>query len=157
MPANIAHMLICHKAIERVNNLLKETEQGFFKIIDQTEPVDYRAYLNLGSMGPDLFYYSEPLKTVHDLIFDKRAQASGVELWSYNLHSINPREFAVKLLSLVFRDAIKEGNKYKIEEIDLKKVAFIAGYLTHVAADQIIHPLINEKKSLTSIKINPLL
>lgn len=143
MPANIAHMLICHKAVERVKNLLLDDKHAFIQSIDQTTPTDYRAYLNLGSMGPDLFYYSKSIKALHDIIFDKKIHATGVEPWSYHLHSIKPVDFVLNLIMIVFKDLKIDDGRRILEEEDVKKLAFITGFLSHMAADQIIHFVVN--------------
>ncbi len=49
MPANIAHMLICNKAVKVLQDG-GEYEQ-FIDILDSEK---YKAYLNLGAVGPDL-------------------------------------------------------------------------------------------------------
>ena len=58
MPANIAHMIIAHKALALLQ------AKGFKELADFAAMLDdpakgklYRAYMNLGSVGPDLYYY----------------------------------------------------------------------------------------------------
>jgi hypothetical protein len=47
------------------------------------------------------------------------------------------------LIQIVFSDAEREGKKAKFGVNDIRKLAYIAGHLSHIAADQIIHPLVN--------------
>jgi hypothetical protein len=70
-------------------------------------------------------------------------QAKGVTPWSYHLHSHKPNEFPLKLVEIIFSDVIREKGKVKLYEDDIRKLAYIAGHLTHIAADQIIHPVVN--------------
>jgi hypothetical protein len=95
-------------------------------------------------MGPDLFYYSSLIGAAKDVLVDGYVQAKGVEPWSYQLHSMRPNEFPLKLLEIVFRDAKRENGEAVLDVDDIRKLAFIAGYLTHIAADQIIHPVVNQ-------------
>ena len=58
MPANIAHMLIAHKTIERLKTKAGNKVADFANMIDDTSKTkNCRAYMNLGSVGPDLYYY----------------------------------------------------------------------------------------------------
>ena len=59
MPASIAHMVIAHNAL----TLLKD--KGFKELADFAALLDdpakdslCQAYMNLGSIGPDLYYYA---------------------------------------------------------------------------------------------------
>lgn len=145
MPANIAHMLICHKSLKKLKEKNIPQLSKYIDILSSTEEnANYKAYMNLGSLGPDMFYYSSLISGVKDMLKDGYIQAKGVEPWSYHLHSINPRQFPLKLIEIVFRDAKKENGQYILEKQDYCRIAFIAGYLTHIAADQIIHPIVNK-------------
>ena len=151
MPSNVAHMLICHKAIQKLKEKGIDEYTEFATLLDDSsKKKNYRAYMNLGSLGPDLFYYSRLLEGVKSMLVDGYVQAKGVEPWSYHLHSYMPNKFPLKLTEIVFRDAIREKDairkkgEVKLVEDDYRKLAFIAGFLTHVAADQIIHPIVNE-------------
>ncbi len=143
MPANIVHMLIAHKALQKLKEKgIKEFTQ-FAEMLDDTSKRNSRAYLNLGSIGPDLYYYAEIGKNIKDLITEKFVQAKGVTPWSYHLHSHRPNEFPLKLAEIMFSDAIRKNGKTKLEDDDIRKLAYIAGHLTHMAGDQIIHPVVN--------------
>lgn len=144
MPANIAHMLIAHKAVDKLRDKgIPEYAEIVNILLDNTDGRNYQAYMNLGSMGPDLFYYSSLLGAAKDMIIDGYVQAKGVEPWSYQLHSIRPNEFPLKLVEIVFRDVKREDGNVVLEVDDIRKLAFIAGYLSHIAADQTIHPVVN--------------
>lgn len=143
MPANIVHMLIAHKAIQKLKEKGIKEFTKFAETLDDTSKRNCRAYLNLGSIGPDLYYYVEISKNIKDLIKEKFVQAKGVTPWSYHLHSHRPNEFPLKLVEIVFCDAIRKNGKTKLEDDDFRKLAYIAGHLTHIAGDQIIHPIVN--------------
>jgi hypothetical protein len=144
MPANIVHMLTAHKAIQKLKEKGVKEFTEFAEILDYTSARNCRAYLNLGSIGPDLYYYVKRLRLLKDLLIDKFVQAKGVTPWSYHLHSHQPNVFPLKLLEIMFSDVIRKNGKTELEDDDIRKLAYIAGHLTHIAADQIIHPVVNK-------------
>lgn len=135
MPANIAHLLICNKAVK---NLEGEYEK-FISILDDKA---HKPYLNLGSIGPDLSYYGSMYGGLKSLLFDKSDKPLGVDGWAYHLHSKNPHQFPLTLIELTWKDTWWYSKDWKDE--DHFKFAFTCGYLSHMAADQIIHPKVNE-------------
>ena len=137
MPANVAHMIICNKAVKVLQDG-GEYEQ-FIDILDSPE---YKSFLNLGSLGPDLSYYGSKIKGLINLIIKKTDKPLGVDGWSYYLHSRNPNRFPLTLTELTWRDTRWDEQEWKGE--DFPKFAFTCGYLSHMAADQIIHPFVNE-------------
>lgn len=144
MPANVTHMLIAHKALQTLKTKGIDEFTEFATMLDDTaRSKNYKAYVNLGSMGPDLYYYAKLSSSVKDMLKEGFVQAKGVTPWSYHLHSHRPNEFPLKLVEIIFSDVIREDDKVKLLEDDIKKLAYIAGHLTHIAADQIIHPLVN--------------
>jgi hypothetical protein len=144
MPANIAHMLIAHKAFQTLKTKGIDEFAKFTKLLDDaSRSKNYRAYINLGSLGPDLYYYAKMTTSVKDMLKEGFVQAKGVTPWSYHLHSSRPNEFPLKLIEIIFSDVIRQKGKVKLEPDDIKKLAYIAGHLTHIAADQIIHPVVN--------------
>jgi hypothetical protein len=56
MPANVAHMLICNKAVKVLQD--GGEYQQFIDILDSKI---YKPFLNLGSVGPDLSYYGSQI------------------------------------------------------------------------------------------------
>ena len=144
MPANVTHMLIAHKALQTLKTKGVEEFAEFAEVLDDTSRgKNYKAYVNLGSLGPDLYYYSKLFSSVKDMLKEGYVQAKGVTPWSYHLHSHRPNEFPLKLVEVIFSDVIREKGNVKLYEDDIRKLAYIAGHLTHVAADQIIHPIVN--------------
>lgn len=137
MPANIAHMLICNKAVK----LLQDggEYEAFINILDADER---KPYLNLGSVGPDLSYYGSQWEGMKSLLFEQSDKPLGVDGWSYLLHSKDPNRFPLTLIELTWKDTRWETQEW--EGNDLDKFAFTCGYLSHMAADQIIHPLVND-------------
>jgi hypothetical protein len=144
MPASIAHMLIAHKAIGKLKEKGVKEFTAFAEMLDDSSAKrNYRAYVNLGSAGPDLYYYGEISSSLKDMLTENFVQAKGVTPWSYHLHSCKPNEFALKLVEIIFSDVVRKKGKIELYEDDIKKLAYVAGHLTHIAADQIIHPVVN--------------
>lgn len=144
MPANIAHMLIAHKALALLKRQAVQEFADFAKLLDDTSRgKNFRTYMNLGSLGPDLYYYAKITSSIKDMLKEGFVQAKGVTPWAYHLHTNRPNMFALRLSEILFSDAVKEKGKVKLYDDDIRKLAYIAGHLTHIAADQIIHPVVN--------------
>jgi len=144
MPANITHMLIAHKALQTLKAKGIDEYRQFAETLDNDSGSrNYKAYMNLGSLGPDLYYYNRLASSVKDMLQEGFVQAKGVTPWSYHLHSSRPNEFPLNLVEIIFSDVIKEDGKVILYDDDMRKLAYIAGHLTHIAADQIIHPVVN--------------
>ena len=144
MPANITHMLIAHKALQTLKAKGVDEYKQFAEMLDNaSEDGNYKAYVNLGSLGPDLYYYSNMSSSLTDMLKEGFVQATGVTPWSYHLHSHRPNEFPLKLVQVIFSDAVREKSRVNLYDDDMRKLAYIAGHLTHIAADQIIHPVVN--------------
>jgi len=135
MPASIAHMLISRKSREEIAGM--EIFKDFGAILEQ-----HKEYMELGSLGPDLPYYESRVKGIINLLLDRSDKPMGVDQWSYQLHSKDPNIFPLKMLEIMWRESNPEMDKW--EEDDQQRFAFICGFLTHIAADQIIHPLVNK-------------
>jgi len=137
-------MLIAHKALQKMKIKGIDEFAEFAGVLDDTSRgKNYKAYVNLGSLGPDLYYYSKVSSSVKDMLKEGFVQAKGVTPWSYHLHSYKPNEFPLKLVEIIFSDVIREKDSVKLYDDDIRKLAYIAGHLTHIAADQIIHPIVN--------------
>jgi hypothetical protein len=144
MPANITHMLIAHKALQTLKAKgIDEYKQFAETLDDASSSSNYKAYVNLGSLGPDLYYYNRLSSSIKDMLKEGFVQAAGVTPWSYHLHSHRPNEFPLKLVEIIFSDVIRENGNVKLYDDDMRKLAYIAGHLTHIASDQIIHPVVN--------------
>ena len=144
MPANITHMLIAHKALQTLKAKGIDQYKQFAEELDDTSrSKNYKAYVNLGSLGPDLYYYNRLSSSIKDMLKEGFVQAKGVTPWSYHLHSHRPNEFPLKLVEIIFSDVIRENGQVNLYDDDMRKLAYIAGHLTHIAADQIIHPVVN--------------
>lgn len=142
MPASVAHMVIAHKALQRLEHSDVEGLAAFARMLDDKDGL-YRTYMNLGSIGPDLYYYANMAQSAKDMLLDGFVQATGVTPWSYHLHSCRPSEFPLNLCAVLFSDVVWDGDDVVLDDDDMRKLAYIAGHLTHIAADQIIHPLVN--------------
>ena len=152
MPANIAHMLIAHKALQQLKRRGVPEYAEFAERLDRNRPPGATApeagspksYVNLGSMGPDLYYYTSLGRAARDMLVDGFVAARPVTPWSYHLHSHSPNQFPLKLVEILFRDANRENGTVVLDDTDVCRLAYIAGHLTHIAADQIIHPVVNQ-------------
>lgn len=137
-------MLIAHKALQKLKTKGIDEFTEFAEELDKdSRKENYKSYVNLGSLGPDLYYYTKLSSSVIDMLKEGFVRAKGVTPWSYHLHSHRPNEFPLKLVEIIFSDAIRTNGKVNLYEDDKRKLAYIAGHLTHIAADQIIHPLVN--------------
>jgi len=98
-------------------------------------------YMELGSVGPDLPYYGNLLRAALTILLDRPDKPMGVDQWSYQLHSKDPDVFPLKMLEIIRKEA--RTAKREWDKDDLRKLAFLCGFLTHMAGDQIIHPVVN--------------
>ncbi|NOR66715.1 MAG: hypothetical protein GQ528_05095 [Woeseiaceae bacterium] len=145
MPANVTHMLIAHKALQTLKAKGIDEFAEFAELLDDTSRKNnYKAYVNLGSLGPDLYYYAKLSGSIKDMLKEGFVQAKGVTPWAYHLHSHRPNEFPLKLVEIIFSDVVRENGKVTLDKDDFRKLAYVAGHLTHIAADQIIHPVVNK-------------
>jgi hypothetical protein len=137
-------MLIAHKALQKLKDKgVAEFVQFAEMLDDASRNKNYKAYVNLGSVGPDLYYYGQMGSNIKDLLIEGFVQAKAVTPWAYHLHSCRPNEFPLKLVEIIFSDAIRENGRIKLYDDDIRKLAYVAGHLTHMAGDQIIHPVVN--------------
>ncbi|RPJ50027.1 MAG: hypothetical protein EHJ95_07915, partial [Methanobacteriota archaeon] len=73
MPANIAHMVIVHKAFELLRTQGPGELQEFARMIDdpvQRRENDYWKYMNLGGIGPELYYYVSMAQSGWDMLME---------------------------------------------------------------------------------------
>jgi hypothetical protein len=135
MPASIAHMLISRSVRTQLTEDSTVSKQ-FVEILNS-----HATCMELGSLGPDLPYYESMMKGALDIILKRSDKPMGVDQWSYQLHSKDPNLFPLKMIEITWKETALEKEEW--DEDDHGKFAFICGYLTHVAADQIIHPIVN--------------
>ena len=137
-------MLIAHKALQTLKAKGVPEYEEFANLIEDTSKQrNFKAYMNLGSLGPDLYYYAKMASSIKDLLVEGFVKAKGVTPWAYHLHSHKPNEFPLKLVEVIFSDVIRKNGKVLLGDDDYRKLSYIAGHLTHIAADQIIHPVVN--------------
>ena len=137
MPANIAHLLICNKSVKAL-----EDGGGYEEFIRVLDSDECKPYLNLGSIGPDLSYYGSQWQGLKNLLFEQSDKPLGVDGWSYLLHSKEPNQFPLTLIEVTWKDTRWEEPEWQDE--DPFKFAFACGFLSHMAADQIIHRKVND-------------
>ena len=138
MPANIAHILIAHKAAKKLRE--EDTETGDLLLSKNN-------HFYLGSIGPDLPSYktSKLIKAALKSLFvrpfvdelDPQEEDA-----SFFLHSTRPHLFPFYLMETNMSYAGIKDDKIIKEEFNNAVFAFVMGYVTHLAADQIIHRLV---------------
>ena len=134
MPASVAHMLIFDDVLSEI-----EKDKDFEELVKVLK--DNLNYGHLGSIGPDLPYYQGVINTAIHFAISKNTKPAPIEKWSGQLHSKNPNIFPLKMIEIAWRETDLEAEEW--DEIAKKQWAFIVGFLTHIAADQIIHPYVN--------------
>jgi hypothetical protein len=123
MPAFIAHFLIA-KAVFPT---------------DVLTPVQEKFFL-LGSVGPDLPYYRNVFGSAIGEFFEDRYNAESPGLYTGNgdhFHARTVNLFPMKMLETIRKDK----DDWPVRE---QKLAYALGYLTHIAADQHIHPFVEK-------------
>ena len=124
MPAFITHFLIAKDAFAASG--LPDTEQN-------------RCYFLLGSVGPDLPYYRNVFGTAIGTFFEEMFNPDSPGIYGGCgdfFHARTPNVFPMKMLETIRKD--------KDPGTGTQKLAFALGYLTHVAADQHIHPFVEK-------------
>lgn len=135
MPAFVAHMFIFEEVLKKLG------DNDNYKPL--TELLKNNIKLGrLGSIGPDLPYYAGTLTNIINTILSESDKPLKVENWSHQLHAKNPNIFPLKMIEIAWRESELEDELW--DDIAEKQWAFIIGFLTHMAADQIIHPYVNK-------------
>ncbi len=141
MPAIVAHLLIARETLTAV-----AADPGLAPLHAKLAP--YENYVLLGALGPDLPYYS--FNSLREFLAKELPAEEffndlpeGVDQWSYQLHSKQPNIFPLTLFDLIYRDDKIDSKTAWDDQLLEKLKAFTFGYLTHMAADQRIHPLVN--------------
>ena len=99
-------------------------------------------YGRLGSIGPDLPYFNGVLKTAASFLLSRYYKPEPIEKWGDLLHSKAPHLFPLTMIEIAWRETDPDDEEW--DAIAKKQWAFIIGYLTHMAADQMIHPYVNK-------------
>jgi len=140
MPANISHILIANYAYKKIDQYRKDIGEYI---------LNKNNYFYLGSLGPDLPSYKtgELIKTsLNQLLIRPFVDKSypQEEDASFFFHSTRPNLFPYYLMetNLSFAD-LKEDSLIK-KEFNVAVLVFTLGYVTHIAADQVIHRLVRE-------------
>ena len=130
MSASLAHILIS----QRISDCLLNSPDAEISDFAREVLAVHARYMNLGALAPDLPYFG--LKS----LFNPH-KPLGVDQWSYQMHSKTINIFPLRMLELLWRESDPRIEGWN--NADWCKLAFICGYLTHVAVDQTIHPLVN--------------
>jgi hypothetical protein len=136
MPGSLAHMLIFEDVLSKFDKD-KDCDDDFVTTLKENIK-----YGRLGSLGPDLPTYESVLKTAITFLLSKYREPAPLEKWSGQLHNKSPNVFPLKMIEIAWRETDLDAEDW--DEIAKKQWAFIVGFLTHMAADQSIHPYINK-------------
>jgi hypothetical protein len=80
-------MLIAHKARQTSRERgLDEFRQSAGVLDDASRSKNCKAYVNLGSFGPDLYYYAKMPASIKDMLKADFVQTKGVTPWSCRPH-----------------------------------------------------------------------
>lgn len=137
MPASLAHFFTCDDAVRIV--CVSRPVSGLVKSLFKEFP----SYARMGSIGPDLPYFATPVKTGIYMLLDINLP---VDPFGHLLHCKAPALFACNLLATIkadLKDSAKSGDAKKQMAVK-QTLAFALGYLTHIAADTIVHPVVNK-------------
>jgi hypothetical protein len=138
MPANIAHTLIAHKAKEK----FKEIDADSAELL-----LNKNNHFYLGSIGPDLPSYKtsnlvrEALKSLFVRPFVDKLNPQEEDV-SFFLHSTRPHLFPFYLMETNLAYAEIKDDQIIKKDFNNAVFAFVMGYVTHLASDQIVHRLV---------------
>jgi hypothetical protein len=135
MPGSVAHMLIFEDVLSQLDN--DKDCDDLVRMLKEN-----MNYGRLGSLGPDLPYYHGVLNTAVSFLVSRSFRPEPIEKWSGQMHSKEPHLFPLKMIEIAWRESDLDDGEW--DEIAKKQWAFIIGFLTHMAADQTIHPYIDK-------------
>lgn len=140
MPSNIAHILIAHNAFK----ILSSEKPEIGELI-QNKSNHYR----LGALGPDLPSYRTKniIKTALEQLlvrpFVDQTQPQKEDA-SFFFHSIRPNLFPYYLMEMNLSFAELKNERLILQDFNKATFVFTLGFVTHIAADQVIHRLVRE-------------
>jgi len=145
MPAFVAHIHIADTVRDRLRTIANKEDPLGLLARFVTQALDaHPEYMHLGAIGPDLPYYGGGIKSIFQLMQEGHNKPIGVDQWSYQLHSREPNLFPMKMAEIIWKESDPtQMPDAEWQEEDEQKFAFLYGFLTHMAADQTIHPLVN--------------
>lgn len=140
MPSSIAHILIAHHAYKLLSS--ENTEIG--ELIQNKSN-----HFRLGSLGPDLPSYRTKnlIKSAleHLLVrpFVEKTQPQREDA-SFFFHSIRPNLFPYYIMEMNLAFADLKNEELVLQDFNKATFVFTLGFVTHIAADQVIHRLVRE-------------
>lgn len=120
MAGTFTHWMIVEEALDRFNRL--PNKHPYFPII-----LGNSHFVTLGAVGPDYPYLSELKNNLLKL-----------HSWADRMHYENSGDFVKYGIAILLK--LKEQDKHQDFEICL---SWLCGYVTHLLADSIIHPVVN--------------
>ncbi len=120
MAGTFTHWMVVEEALDKFNRL--PDKHSYFPII-----LGNSHFVTLGAVGPDYPYLSE-----------RKNNLLKLHSWADRMHYENTGEFVKHGIGNLSK--LKEQNKQSDFEICL---SWLCGYVTHLLADSIIHPVVN--------------
>lgn len=140
MPSSIAHILIAHNAYKILSRELPHIGE---LILNKSN------HYRLGSLGPDLPSYRT--KNLIKAALEQLIVRPFVNLTqpqkedaSFFFHSIRPNLFPYYLMEMNLAFAELKNNQLLKHDFNVATFVFTLGFVTHIAADQVIHRLVRE-------------
>ncbi len=140
MPSSIAHILIAHNAYKKLS---KDFPHIGELIINKSN------HFRLGSLGPDLPSYRKKnlikaaLQQLLVRPFVDLAQPQQEDA-SFFFHSTRPNLFPYYIMEMNLAFAELKKNQLIKQDFNNATFVFTLGFVSHIAADQVIHRLVRE-------------
>jgi len=127
MPAKYSTYADRHKALIELQQKSVAEYTAFTDLLDDnSKKKGFRAYMNLGSMGPD-YITTQRCLIIKDITIDGFVQAKGVSPRSYHLHSEPPNEFGIEAdYKFWFSDVERKNGNYYYPMTTSENLAYVA-------------------------------
>jgi len=135
MPASIVHMLISKEVRKRLSVHPDHNMAAFVEGVMNA----HCRIMEFGALGPDIPYYQSLLRILVNAALERPDKPMGVDPWSFQFHSKDPNTLPLRMIEVIW----KEDPEKDWDKQDKELLAFVCGFLAHMAADQIIHPVVN--------------
>ena len=132
MPKEVSHILLAEKSVELMASS-KNKKKALIGVTLESIAKKYPKAFAFGSVAPDIFFY--------DIKFpwERKNKPRGLS-WGERIHG-NLGEHTLKHIILQLETLRAKNIPYSLEQKEML-FAFSLGYLTHVALDSIIHPIV---------------
>jgi hypothetical protein len=128
MPATFAHCLVAKRAIDKVSDAIKANDPQREKKLEYAQKIgEKNNFVVMGAAGPDYPYLTDILTTSILPIS---------HTWANRMHY-------EKTLSFIQEGVKRLAGMDKKEELFSINLAWFCGFVSHVLADSLMHPVIN--------------